>query len=270
MTRQPVIASLGAVHHPTLVLLHGFMGSGHDWLQTARLLSDRYHCLMPDLPGHAGQSLSADLNFEEYCERLWQQLAPALPPHVGLAGYSMGGRIAAWLAIRHPERIAVLLLEGAHPGLNSETERLARRRHDEAWARRLEQEPWPRVLEDWYQQPVFADLSPAQRDAFVQARSCQNPMTLARVLRAAGLSGQPDLRPGLAGLTCARAFIAGTRDTKFSALGQGLTHACPGLELVKLDGLGHNCHAQAPEQVAAVMRRLCHPMHFTQTSTASS
>lgn len=270
MTRPAAIRSLGAAHLPTLVLLHGFMGSGDDWLRTARLLSDRYRCLLPDLPGHGGQPLPADLDFEGYCEHVWKQLAPVLPVRVALAGYSMGGRIAAWLATRHPESIAALVLEGAHPGLETEAERLARRRHDGTWARRLEQEAWPRILEDWYRQPVFADLTPARREAFIQERSAQDPATLARVLRATGLGGQPDLRPGLAGLTCPRAFIAGARDTKFCALGQSLADTCAGLELVKLDGLGHNCHAQDPGQVAAVIEQVCHPMHFTQTSTASS
>ena len=270
MTRPAPIRSLGAAHLPTLVLLHGFMGCGDDWRRTARLLSDRYHCLLPDLPGHGSQPLPADLDFEGYCEWFWRQLAPLLPARIALAGYSMGGRIAAWLATRHPESIAALVLEGAHPGLETEAERRARRRHDENWATRLAREPWPRVLEDWYRQPVFADLAPARREAFIRVRSAQDPATLARVLRATSLSGQPDLRPGLAGLTCPRVFIAGAQDTKFSALGQALADTCTGLELVKLDGLGHNCHAQDPGQVAAVMERVCHPMHFTQTSTASS
>ncbi|WP_238375964.1 2-succinyl-6-hydroxy-2,4-cyclohexadiene-1-carboxylate synthase [Ectothiorhodospira magna] len=240
---------------PVLVLLHGFMGSGDDWASTAQYLSDQYHCLRPDLPGHGGQPLPPRLTFTDYCHWCWQQLAPQLPPRFILAGYSMGGRIAARLAIEHPERIAALILEGAHPGLETRWARRTRRQQDALWVKRFTQDPWPAVLADWYQQPVFADLTPQRRADFIRVRSRQDPTALAQVLQAAGLGRQPNLRPGLARLSCPCVFIAGSRDTKFTALGQDLTRTCPRFELVKLDGLGHNCHAQAPHRVAAVIRR---------------
>jgi pimeloyl-ACP methyl ester carboxylesterase len=52
-----------------------------------------------------------------------------------VVGYSMGGRLALYLALRHPDRCAGLFLESASPGLEDAGERAARRRADEEKAR---------------------------------------------------------------------------------------------------------------------------------------
>lgn len=236
------------------------MGRGEDWNEVVGHLPSGIRCIAPDLPGHGDTPLApmkAHHPFEAYCQQVWAELADQLPERVALAGYSMGGRIAAWLAARHPERVTALILEGVHPGLASTAERQARRDHDEAWARRLEQGPWPGVLDAWYRQPIFASLDEARRQAFIAARAPQDPRRLARALRAASLGHQPSLIPEVAELGIPRRFIAGRQDEKFCALGERWSQGCPGLELVKLDGLGHNCHAEAPETMARIIHRTC-------------
>ncbi|MCG5536786.1 2-succinyl-6-hydroxy-2,4-cyclohexadiene-1-carboxylate synthase [Ectothiorhodospira mobilis] len=243
---------------PVVVCLHGFMGRGADWRAVAAALGDAFDCRLPDLPGHDGHLppwLAEGADFHRYCRRTWEALVPDLPQRFVLAGYSMGGRIAAALALQHPGRIAALVLEGAHPGLTDTASRQTRRRQDAAWIRRFQQAPWPDLLQDWYRQPVFADLDAATRRRFIDARAGHDPHTLARVLEAAGLAGQPDLRPQLAALKAPVFYIAGEKDTRFSALGEDLAARCPGVTLVKLKGLGHNCHARAPEAVAGVLAR---------------
>lgn len=246
----------------TLVLLHGFMGRSDDWKAVIAHLPAGVRCIAPDLPGHGhGHAplapTGAHRPFEAYCEQVWSGLEAQLPDRFALAGYSMGGRIAAWLAAQHSDRITALVLEGAHPGLNSPADRQTRLDHDETWARRLEQGPWPHVLDAWYRQPVFASLDDARRRNFIALRAPQDPQCLARALRAGSLGHQPPLIPGVAGLNIPRTFIAGRQDEKFSALGERWSQGCPGLELVKLDGLGHNCHAEAPEMVARIIHRTC-------------
>jgi 2-succinyl-6-hydroxy-2,4-cyclohexadiene-1-carboxylate synthase len=254
------VLTSGSSDHPSIVLLHGFMGTGADWVEVAHRLQPHCQCLMPDLPGHDGMplELAADPDpFAAYSALLWRRLEPLLPPRFALVGYSLGGRLALDLACRHPERVHALVLEGAHPGLSEPGEREQRAAADAAWIRRFEREPWPELLDDWYRQPVFASLSDEQRRALVARRSRHSPGILAEVLQATSLARQPDRWDDLRRLPMAVGFLAGRQDSKFCALGDRIARTAPRVTLVKLDGVGHNCHALAPDAVAGFIHRLC-------------
>ena len=47
----------GCKSKPTLVFLHGFLGSSTDWNETVSLLQDDFYCVTIDLPGH-GDSIA--------------------------------------------------------------------------------------------------------------------------------------------------------------------------------------------------------------------
>nr|WP_274600089.1 2-succinyl-6-hydroxy-2,4-cyclohexadiene-1-carboxylate synthase [Halorhodospira abdelmalekii] len=246
--------SWGEAGRPTVVLVHGFMGDPQEWAPVAEALQPDWHCMAPQLPGHAGEVVAAE-SLPELAEALWTSLERHLPERFAVLGYSLGGRLALqWAA--QPERAArltALLLEGAHPGLRSAAERAQRWAADQQWAQRFTTEPWPEPLTAWYRQPVFASLSEAQRRALIERRARHSPHHLAAVLRAASLAKQADMRPVLAEIAAPITFIAGSEDTKFSALADELAAQLPRLRVAKLAGLGHNCHAEAPERVARVI-----------------
>jgi pimeloyl-ACP methyl ester carboxylesterase len=95
----------------TIVLLHGVGGSSHAWRSIQSSLSAEAHTLAYDLPGH-GKSLGVP------------QAGPAkLAAHAILAdlsdrgieefhvtGHSMGGAVAALMALAEPRRVAALTL----------------------------------------------------------------------------------------------------------------------------------------------------------------
>jgi pimeloyl-ACP methyl ester carboxylesterase len=102
-----------------LVLLHGAGGDHLSWPSQLRRLSD-YRIFAPDLPGH-GKSRGHGLQkISDYGNALARWLRSLELPRVYLIGHSMGGAIALWLAVHHPEllRGLVLISTGARLPVN--------------------------------------------------------------------------------------------------------------------------------------------------------
>jgi 2-succinyl-6-hydroxy-2,4-cyclohexadiene-1-carboxylate synthase len=163
---------------PTILFLHGFMGSSADWRGPIAALGYRYFCIAVDLPGHgASLGMPPDKYTIEGATRTVIGILDELERvRTIIAGYSMGGRLALYLALRYPERCAGLFLESASPGLENAGERAARRAADESKAGRLESGDFEAFLQDWYRQPLFAyltrDENLLRRGAAAQ-RSCR-------------------------------------------------------------------------------------------------
>src|SRR5918994_3254865 len=142
---------------PAVLFLHGFMGSSADWREIMAALWDRTFRIAVDLPGHgASLGLPPDSYTIEGATRAVIRTLEGLEvTRPVVAGYSMGGRLALYLALRYPERCAGLFLESASPGLEGASEREARGVADDSKARRLESGDLEAFLRDWYRQPLF-------------------------------------------------------------------------------------------------------------------
>ncbi|MDQ4106106.1 MAG: 2-succinyl-6-hydroxy-2,4-cyclohexadiene-1-carboxylate synthase [Actinomycetota bacterium] len=248
----------GDRRRPAVLFLHGFMGSSADWEDVMGALEGRFYCIAADLPGH-GASLG--LPDEAYTIEGAARRILEVPGELGigraaLVGYSMGGRLALYLALRHPARCAGLFLESASPGLESLEERRSRRETDERRARRLETEDFGRFLEDWYRQPLFASLA---RDETLLARTIEarrrnDPGELARSLRGMGTGNQPSLWGELPGLQVPALAVAGGLDEKYAGISRLMANLNPLLESVVVPGVGHNVHIEAFEAYLASLR----------------
>nr|WP_274522557.1 2-succinyl-6-hydroxy-2,4-cyclohexadiene-1-carboxylate synthase [Halorhodospira halochloris] len=279
------VLSWGDPSKPAILLLHGFLGDPQEWEEVAVRLADSYHCLAPSLPGHAGAPPQA-ADFPGLAAELWDQINTDLPDCFALVGYSLGGRLAMEIARQQVllaeqplctdtplpngprKRIDSLILEGAHPGLDDSLLRSQRRAHDESWAQRFEQGPWPEVLDQWYRQPVFKSLNEQQRAHLISRRARHNPCHLAAVLRGGSLARQPQMHDVLRKLEIPIAYIAGGKDEKFSAIGTELKAVISNLRLAKLPGVGHNCHAEEPEQVVQEIHSLLSNIHPSSVSSS--
>ena len=96
----------------TVVLIHGFAGSKEHWIRLVRYLPPRYRVLVPDLPGHGDNAPDTTCIYSiayltDAVAALIDEQANA---HVYLVGNSLGGRIAAELALDEPERLRALAL----------------------------------------------------------------------------------------------------------------------------------------------------------------
>jgi len=234
----------GAAGKPWLVFLHGFSGDRREWRLPEMCLDD-YPRLYLDLPGHGESAHVAVSDFSHMSQLLNRTLISYNILNYWLVGYSLGGRIAMYHACQRPEGLQGLIVEGAHPGLRDDHERISRRASDAHWAARFRHEPLEAVFADWYQQPVFASLTEGQRQALVALRSRNHGATLAAMLQATSLAEQPDLRAALAESQVPFFYLYGERDDKFRAIARELPaigHEIP--------HAGHNAHRENPAAVA--------------------
>ncbi|MCG7803588.1 2-succinyl-6-hydroxy-2,4-cyclohexadiene-1-carboxylate synthase [Enterobacter asburiae] len=247
------VQQAGKTGYPWLVFLHGFSGDRREWQRVGEGLDD-YPRLYLDLPGHRGSSNLGVAGFDEMSTLLTRTLLSYNILKFWLIGYSLGGRIAMFHACQQPKGLLGVIVEGGHPGLQDAEARSARLASDRRWATRFRTEPLEKVFADWYQQPVFASLTNAQREALITLRSQNNGATLAMMLEATSLAVQPDLRAALSARDFSFDYLYGERDEKFAALAaevNAVRHAIP--------NAGHNAHRENPD---AVIARLAQIMRY--------
>jgi 2-succinyl-6-hydroxy-2,4-cyclohexadiene-1-carboxylate synthase len=243
-------------------LLHGFLGSGQDWDGVVAVLKEKFYCVTVDLPGH---DLSLGLPSETYTFRGATRELSGLIHRAGIrrplvVGYSMGGRLALYFALRHPEQCSGLFLESASPGLESAQERAARRQNDEEKAAQLESGDFEEFLQDWYRQPLFASLAQNERllQKTIESRRRNEPEELARSLRGMGTGSQPSLWGELAGLRATTLAVAGELDKKFVNIGRLMEAESSVLRLTSVPMVGHNVRAEAPAAYTDLLQRFLH------------
>ena len=232
---------------PILVWLHGFSQTRDSARRFRTILATDYEVLSPDLPGH-GTSAGLRASLEEAA---YLVAAVAGTGPVALGGYSMGGRVALHVALRHPEIVSRLVVLSATAGIEDDAARAARRARDETLAGRIERIGVGAFLEEWLAQPLFATLP---RDAAERAARSADAAGLADALRRSGTGTQAWLLEDLARLEVPTLVLAGARDPKFVEAGTRLADAMANARLVVLEGLGHAAHLEDPVAVASAVR----------------
>lgn len=235
---------------PHLVFLHGLLGDKNDWQKVIEKLP-HFSCYTIDLPCHGeAQSISCD-NFDQICTYLAEQIQQQIKQPYYLVGYSLGGRIALhysldWL-IHNPQPTVLqgLILEGANLGLSTEQEKQQRWQNDLHWATNFEQEDIQNVLQNWYQQAVFASLSPVQQQAFIMQRRHNQGTQIARMLKATSLAKQLDFREKVRSTSLPIYYFCGEQDQKFRQMAEQEK-----LDLTLISHAGHNAHWDNPQEFA--------------------
>lgn len=243
----------GDTRLPALSFFHGFMGSCGDWDVVVDAFLDDYHCIAFDLPGHGESRLGHDTAATDMAGtaksivEVWNALGVK---RSAVVGYSMGGRLGLYLALKHASRIERAVLESASPGLATEAERAARRKRDEALATALEDSPLEAFVRWWYEQPMFASLKSdtVRFERLVANRLQNNPRGLAASLRTLGTGAQPPLWSLLKKNRVSMLLIAGGLDGKYAALAREIHEQTPLSTVQIVPDCGHNVHLENPEE----------------------
>jgi 2-succinyl-6-hydroxy-2,4-cyclohexadiene-1-carboxylate synthase len=230
----------------TVVLLHGFAGTGRAWDPVVeRLDRERYTALAPDLRGHGAARAARPATFDACVG----DVLAAAPERFVLCGYSMGGRIAQHVALAAPERVERLVLVATTAGIGDEGERAARRADDDRLAAFADEATIEQFADRWVGQPIFAGTPPAAARIWREDLVRNDPRALAAALRGMGTGAMEPLWERLRMLTMPATVLAGEDDPKFVALAERLVAALPDAQLVVVPGAGHGLLREAPQAV---------------------
>jgi len=273
MTEQHTINLHGARYYtvrygeptaPPLLLLHGFTGSGNNWAKQVAVFSKQFSVITVDILGHGRSDSPNDPsrytmpNIAADVSRLldaWQVQQTAL------LGYSMGGRLALYLACHFPQRFSQLILESSSPGLIDEAERAERRQKDEALAAWIEVNGIKSFVARWEALPLWG--SQQQLDAEVRQRLHQqrlqnNPVGLANSLRGMGTGAQPSLWEKLPVVSLATLLIVGELDSKFMAINRQMVERLRNGRLHIIPQAGHTTHLEQPDLFCTAVTDFLH------------
>ncbi|MET0751607.1 MAG: alpha/beta hydrolase [Solirubrobacterales bacterium] len=106
-------AESGPSDGPTVVFVHGAFVDGTSWRKVTPLLTDRFRCVVPDLPLGAhrtAMSPGADLTPPGLARLIGGLLAELGLDHVTLVGNDTGGALCQLVVTGHPERVGRLVL----------------------------------------------------------------------------------------------------------------------------------------------------------------
>jgi pimeloyl-ACP methyl ester carboxylesterase len=238
---------------PAVLLLHGLLFDARQFEPQVQALRDRYRVITPDSRNH-GKSEFRD---EEYTQWDLMEDQVSLLDHLGLeravwGGVSMGGFQSLRAALRHPERVAGLILIDTQAGSESpdlapmyeaagaaamesgwteDSANLARRVLFGASASDDVTTPW---IEWWQSMPTFAAVS---------------------LLRA--VTRRDDITEGLGEIQAPALVIHGEEDVAIGMeRAEQLADGLPNLvEFVRIQRAGHTSTLEQPEPVSEAVDR---------------
>ena len=244
---------IGSPPKPPLVFLHGYLGSGEDWLQVAEQCAAQFLCILPDLPGHGQnthQPFTQPLSFEVIAEGLVTLIEALGLDRVGLVGYSMGGRIALYSALRRPQQISALVLESCSPGLATGQARRQRARVDDRRAKSILAGGLEAFVDHWYDMELFGTLKsqPCLFQEIREKRKMNDREWAAKVISELSPGRQPSLWPELGGLRLPTLLLAGALDSNYVEIIAAMDQKIPKSKVEIVPEAGHNIHLEHPSR----------------------
>lgn len=243
---------------PTLVLLHGFMGSGQVFDHLIEGLKPICNPVTIDLLGH-GRSEGAELHYrfstKEQVADLSKLISEQLQVPLFLYGYSMGGRLALQLALYRPDLFKGLILESATFGLEGETEQQARQALD---ARRADAivGNFEGFLTEWQNKPMFqsTEIAPDLMDTMLNIQRNQQPFWLSNSLLGFGTGTMPCVKDRLSEIQIPVQLVAGKNDTKFLHINNQMEKEIPNSDFSPIKNAGHRVHLEQPEKLNRILK----------------
>ncbi|XP_009764985.1 protein PHYLLO, chloroplastic isoform X1 [Nicotiana sylvestris] len=253
-----------------VVFLHGFLGTGGDWISIMKAISGSARCIAVDLPGHGrSKLLGQDYGLEEprlsimAFANILQQLFDSLQcQKVTLVGYSLGARISLYMALKYNDKVAGAVIISGSPGLMDEEARKVRWAKDDFAACFLVSSGLEPFLGAWYSGDLWNSLRTHPHFSKTLASRLQHCdlKNLGRVLSDLSVGRQPPLWEDLKSCRVPLQFIVGEKDVKFRRIAQKMrdtmcqsTDTTNVPEIVEIPYSGHAAHIENPLPVISAI-----------------
>jgi pimeloyl-[acyl-carrier protein] methyl ester esterase len=260
---------------PALVFLHGWTMQASIFDGVADLLSDRFDCHAPDLPGHGSQIGAPVLTMDAAADSVVGYLQAGGIEMPVLVGWSMGAMVAWNLARRHPAiALAGLAVIDMSPKIVNDDQWLLGIRNFEA---RQNRRTLAAMMADW-----DAYAARVNSGMYAAGNLAPHPETLAMIKScdAAAMAAmwrslsEADERQSLARLTAPTLVIKGARSRIYPPeTGEYIAASARMGELAVMPQSGHSPHLEEPERFADILSdwigRACRtyaPTSFASTS----
>lgn len=230
-----------------LTMLHGFTQTGACFGPLAEALALHHRVLTPDLPGHGTESRAAGLDCSGAADELAERCGRG-----DWLGYSLGGRIALHVALRHPEAVERLVLLSTTAGIDDPAKRAARTAQDRQRADHVEALGVQRFLAEWLTMDMFSALEPWAR--FAEERARNTSAGLAGSLRNCGTGSMAPLWARLAELRMPVLVLAGSLDETYVEAARRMATAIGAQAQVEIvPGAHHAVHLEDPATVTRIV-----------------
>lgn len=104
----------GSPEQPPLLFLHGTGGHAEAYVRNLGAHGEHFWTLAIDMIGHGWTAHpDSDLEIADYCQHVLRLLDALGIDRIAISGESLGGWVAARLAIDHPERVSAIVLNTA-------------------------------------------------------------------------------------------------------------------------------------------------------------
>ena len=108
----------GEPANPTLLLLHGYPSSSHQFRELIPLLADKFHLIAPDFPGFGFTEIPEERNYRYSFDSLGKTLTDFVDV-LDLKSYALylfdyGAPVGLRLALAYPERVTGLISQNAN------------------------------------------------------------------------------------------------------------------------------------------------------------
>uniref|UniRef100_A0A1J3CVU3 Protein PHYLLO, chloroplastic n=1 Tax=Noccaea caerulescens TaxID=107243 RepID=A0A1J3CVU3_NOCCA len=254
--------------------LHGFLGTGEEWIPIMKGVSGTARCISVDMPGHGSSRVQSHasetqkvptFSMEMIAKTLYKLIEQITPGKVTIVGYSMGARIALYMALRFSNKIEGAVVVSGSPGLKDPVARKVRSATDDSKARMMIDHGLEIFLENWYNGALWKSLRshPHFRKIVASRLLHDDVLSVAKFLSDLSSGRQPSLWEELEDCDTNISLVFGEKDVKFKQIAIRMYHEMSKskkienniIEMVEIPEAGHAVHLESPLRLILALRK---------------